>query len=177
MNKPTVDTCVELMAHWDYFKNEILPKEVTIASSRKVWWKCTEGGASDHEWYTSPLARTQHGRTTGCPFCSNYKVSVTNNLLARFPEIAKEWHPTKNNKLITEVVFGSDYKAWWKCEKNHEWKTKVYNRTQVKMAKNQCLRRKQLRGTMYMKMIKNKHTGKQVSIAWEEEDGKEIKNY
>ncbi len=36
------------------------------------------------------------GDKTGCPFCSNRRVSQTNNLLLNNPKLASEWHPTKN---------------------------------------------------------------------------------
>ena len=48
------------------------------------------------------------------------------------PELAKEWHPTKNGDLNPEKVGpGSNKKVWWKCEKggDHEWKTSVVHRT------------------------------------------------
>jgi hypothetical protein len=42
-------------------------------------------------------------------------------LLQKRPEIAKEWHPTKNVLTPDNVVSGSNKKAWWKCEKcSHE---------------------------------------------------------
>lgn len=53
------------------------------------------------------------------------------SLSFRFPEIAKEWHPTKNNITASEVSFGSNNDAWWiicpVC--SHEWKAKINNRS------------------------------------------------
>lgn len=40
------------------------------------------------------------------------------------PELAKEWHPTKNGDLTPfDVYSSSGKKVWWKCEKgdDHEW--------------------------------------------------------
>ena len=45
------------------------------------------------------------------------------------PEIAKEWHPTKNKPLTPkDVVPGSNQKVWWKCKKGHEWEAQIWNR-------------------------------------------------
>src|SRR5438477_261773 len=50
------------------------------------------------------------------------------------PDLAAEWHPTKNGNLTpSEVVAGSHLKVWWKCSKgpDHEWQATVANRTQA----------------------------------------------
>ena len=55
--------------------------------------------------------------------------------IADFPELIKEWHPTKNGELKPEeVTSGSNKKVWWKCEKGleHEWQTTVNSRTKHK---------------------------------------------
>src|SRR5262249_45365491 len=70
---------------------------------------------------------------SGCPFCAGNKVSVTNSLAALFPEIAAEWHPTKNGNLTPDhIVAGSALKVWWQCYNrlDHEWQTAVGHRTQ-----------------------------------------------
>ncbi len=114
---------------WHPTKNgDLRPEDVTPNMTRKVWWKCAEG--DDHEWSTPINLRTQ--RKFGCPFCAGQKVSKTNNLLVEYPEIAKEWHPTKNGDLKPEnSTFGSGKKVWWKCPHgdDHEWKTAINNRT------------------------------------------------
>ena len=48
------------------------------------------------------------------------------------PEIAAEWHPTKNGDLKpSEFSYGSGKVVWWKCPKggDHEWEATIYNRT------------------------------------------------
>ena len=53
-----------------------------------------------------------------------------NNLLVKHPELAKQWHPTKNGKLKPyDVTPGSGKKVWWICEKGHEWEAVIANRT------------------------------------------------
>ena len=46
------------------------------------------------------------------------------------PELASEWHLTKNGSLTPrDVTIGTHKKIWWKCEKGHEWKATIANRS------------------------------------------------
>lgn len=112
-----------LLQEWDFAKNiNISPEKITHASTKTAWWKCKAG----HEW----ASRIDH-RTTGsnCPFCSGRYATSTNCLLIKNPFIAKEWHPTKNGKLTPSNVTANASKAvWWKCEKGHEWQSKIFVR-------------------------------------------------
>ncbi len=114
----------ELLKEWDYQKNTLKPTEVTARSNRKVWWKCQKG----HSYEATTATKTE-GR--GCPYCSNKKVLVGyNDLATTHPDLAKEWHPTKNDNLKpTDVVAGSARKVWWKCPKGHEYQAKVCARS------------------------------------------------
>ena len=47
------------------------------------------------------------------------------------PELAKQWHPTKNGSLTPyDVIPGTEKKVWWKCSKgdDHEWKAQIKSR-------------------------------------------------
>jgi len=122
----------EVASQWHPTKNgNLQPSDVVAGSNKKYWWKCAEG--PDHEWRTSPDVRISRGGR-GCPFCAGYKVSITNNLYNNFPEIAKEWHPTKNGNLQpSDVVAGSNKKYWWKCTEgpDHEWSAVIGSRTRL----------------------------------------------
>ena len=53
-----------------------------------------------------------------------------NDLKSKFPEIAAEWHPIKNNDLMPDnIVYGSNKDVWWMCENKHEWHTRIVKRT------------------------------------------------
>ena len=116
---------IKVAKEWNYKKNyPLTPESFSVASNTKVWWKCNK----NHEWEAKISNRTV-GRN--CPYCSNYKVSKENNLKFSFPEIAKEWHPTKNNNLRPEdVTKRSGKKVWWKCNFGHEWKREIFKRTE-----------------------------------------------
>jgi len=45
------------------------------------------------------------------------------------PELTKQWHPTKNGNLTPfDVCPNSNKKAWWICEKGHEWLVRICKR-------------------------------------------------
>lgn len=117
-----------LAKQWHPTKNENLtPYDVRPGSTVKAWWKCPVG--DDHEW-DAVIADRHKG--IGCAICSNYKVVKSNSLATLDPELASEWHPTKNKDLTPDDVHpGSAKKVWWKCSKgdDHEWQTVVYSRT------------------------------------------------
>ena len=118
----------DLATEWHPTRNDKTPETVAAGSSKKAWWKCSKG--PDHEWEATLNHRISSG--SGCPFCAGQQVSVTNSLTSQFPELAAEWHPTKNGDLTPDkVVAGSNKKAWWKCSKgpDHEWEAVLSGRT------------------------------------------------
>ena len=53
-----------------------------------------------------------------------------NSLAIKYPEIAAEWHPTKNGRLTPELIsYGSTKKVWWLGKCGHEWDATVERRT------------------------------------------------
>jgi len=118
----------ELAMEWNYEKNYALtPQMVTKSSNKKVWWKCTNG----HEWEAMVNSRS-NGR--GCPYCSGRLPIVGKTDLATiYPELAIEWNFNMNHGLTPQMVKKSSRKkVWWKCEKGHEWRAIIYNRTKGK---------------------------------------------
>ena len=116
-----------LCREWDYNKNYPLkPENFYTNSGQKVWWLCKK----KHSWEIRIAARTQKGRSTGCPYCNGKKVCIDNNLSNNFPKIAKELDINKNNNLkASQLHFGSHKKVWWKCKLNHSWKAEIRSRT------------------------------------------------
>ena len=59
-------------------------------------------------------------------------MSVTNSLAKKFPQVARQWHPTKNESLTPDqVVYGSNKRVWWQCDQgpDHEWQSTIQNKT------------------------------------------------
>lgn len=56
------------------------------------------------------------------------------SLEAKFPALAKEWHPTRNGDKTPAKVFSqSNNRYWWRCSKcGHEWEAVLRNRTRLK---------------------------------------------
>lgn len=75
-----------------------------------------------------PSVDVQHDRAKILEYKTlKYEESLT----AKYPQIAKEWHPTKNGNLIPDVFApGSSEIVWWLCQQcGHEWQTSIVNRT------------------------------------------------
>jgi len=116
----------ELAKEWHPTKNgDLKPENFSAGSSKKVWWQCSNNPL--HEWQSDINNRATKGR--GCPYCSGTKAG-TNSLEILYPELAKEWHPTKNELPASEITPGSKRIAWWRCSINpeHEWQSYVFNR-------------------------------------------------
>ena len=83
---------------WHPTKNgDLTPYNVVAGSDLKVWWKCDV--ADDHEWEATIDKRTS-GR--GCSCCCGFTVVKSNCLATTCPELAAQWHPTKNGDLKPE---------------------------------------------------------------------------
>lgn len=105
-------------------KNKLKPTEISVASHKKIIWKCKHG----HEWEASVKSRTING--TGCPYCSHNKVLAGfNDLASQYPDIAAEWSDRNLPLLPTMVTSFANSKAWWKCKDcGNEWHTLISTR-------------------------------------------------
>jgi hypothetical protein len=126
----------ELMKDYNYKKNKNIDiNRITFGSNKKVWWKCHICG---YEWQTTVVNRAGSLKR-GCPKCSRIKASMNhsltrayhNNISKLYPNIAAEWHPTKNGNLTPDKIsYGSEKKVWWKCSWcKQEWECAVNKRT------------------------------------------------
>ena len=97
--------------------NNITPQSVTAMSDKKVWWLLPyddpkTGKHFDFEW-EAPIKHRSRGK--GCPYLSNRVVwKGFNDLATVYPELAQEWHPSKNDKMTPEdVTAGMPKRVWW----------------------------------------------------------------
>lgn len=133
----------DLAAQWHPIKNgELTPQNIVAGNRRKVWWQCPKG----HEWCATVLSRSRGGN--GCPVCDGKQVVPgDNDLASAFPEIAAQWHTTKNGLLTPEqVTIFSNRKVWWTCEKGHEYPAVIAQRTQSATGCPYCAGRQVLPG-------------------------------
>ena len=114
----------ELIKEWDQIKNLLItPFDVVSGSTKRVWWICS---VCTHKWEIEIKARIKNG----CPGCSGHALTDKNRLSLINPNIAKEWHPTKNKSTPDKIHYSSNEKVWWQCNVcNYEWESTVNNRT------------------------------------------------
>ena len=120
------EKCPILVKEWHTIKNGALtPYDFPFKSNKKAWWICSK---CKYEW-EAKICNRSNG--TGCPSCSGKVVTESNNLGFNYPELAKEWHPTKNGDITPYgVTCLKNDKAWWLCSKcGHEWKTAISSRS------------------------------------------------
>ena len=179
-----------LALEWHPTKNgRLVPDNITAQSNRKAWWL----GKCGHEW---PATINSRVRGNGCPYCAGRKVLAGfNDLESTHPELAKEWHPTRNGTLTPQMVsYGSGKIVWWICSKNHEFKATVNSRTSKNNGCPYCSGRRVLPGfndlaTTHPYIAKQWHPTKNGSLTpqdvthgsgkqiwWVDEDGHEWKS-
>ena len=114
----------DLAEEWHPTKNgNLLPHMVTKSSSLKVWWL----GRCGHEWEATVNDRFGGN---GCPVCKGLKiVAGVNDLATARPDLAEEWHPTKNGTVTPRMVApATNKKYWWLGKCGHEWEANVNHR-------------------------------------------------
>ncbi len=123
----------ELLREWNYEENDklgITPFNISHGSTKKVWWRCPKG----HEYQAAVNSKTNNN--ANCPICANQKVlKGYNDFATRFPNLMKEWNYEKNERLgikPDEIIMGGQTKVWWKCEKGHEWQSRISDRIRIR---------------------------------------------
>jgi len=57
-------------------------------------------------------------------------VKRSDSLQSEYPELAKQWHPSKNALLTAgDVTPHSGQRVWWMCANGHDWKAVISSRT------------------------------------------------
>jgi len=108
-------------------KNGHLPRKFSKSNSYtiqniKLWCKINNK-------HFDLISNTYNG--SNCPFCSGSQVGLSNCLATKNPDLAKEWHPTKNGDFTPyDVTCGSNKYAWWQCkdDSKHEWYAQINSR-------------------------------------------------
>lgn len=107
----------DIAKQWHPDKNiNLTANDVTYGSKKIVWWLCSVCGCS----YEMPIVdRVRQKR--GCPFCSGRRTCEWNCLATKYPDIAKQWHPTLNGDLTpNDVPKSGAINVWWLCPDCHE---------------------------------------------------------
>ena len=76
-----------------------------------------------------------------------YKKSLDSSLEKLYPELAKEWHPTKNGKITPDLVVAETHdNYYWICRNGHTYKASPKNRIRMKSGCPYCAGKKVLKG-------------------------------
>jgi hypothetical protein len=136
------DLYPDVATEWHPIRNgDLKPTDVKAGSNKPRWWQCRTCG---HDWEVAP---TDRRRGEQCPECAERQRSLTKStpkpgrsLLDLYPDIAAEWHPTKNAPTTAaDVNPGAKNRYWWKCRTcDDEWPATPYHRTQRGQACPKC---------------------------------------
>ena len=94
---------------------------MNAGTTREIWWLCPD---CSHEW------KTNSPRNSGCRPCGSKRRGEQiatpesgRSLADLHPDIASQWHPTKNGALLpTQVREGHAKLVWWRCHDcGREW--------------------------------------------------------
>jgi len=110
---------------WHPSKNGALtPTQVTRTANKTVHWLCAKG----HETKSWISSRVTNGGL--CSKCVGRTVEPGETDLATLlPDLASEWHPTRNGGLSpADVTVASNKSVWWLCTRGHEWENSVNQR-------------------------------------------------
>ena len=120
----------EIAKEWHpTMNNGLTPQDITAGSNKDIWWICLH---CENKWKTTVYHRAIKG--SGCPKCRHSKrlnYGTKENLLFTHPELAKDWHPTKNGELKPSMFkAGTDHKVWWLCPTcGNEYEAAINKRT------------------------------------------------
>jgi len=123
MKATPVAAVSELLAAWE---DDADPAAVMVASGRLHLFRCPEG----HHPRVTPSTFLR----SGCPHCQAAETRSTgranHSIESHAPEIASQWHPTRNGNLeLEQIGINSVRRVWWLdpvC--GHEWEETVRNR-------------------------------------------------
>ena len=121
-------------------KNEIEQQNIALnttyfESNNELEWNCNNG--YEHTYSMQPRIRTLGFE---CGVCRGRQITDENNLEAMRPEIARQWHSTKNgNKKPSDYHWKlQNHRFWWICSFGHPWKATIHHRTQRNQGCSKC---------------------------------------
>ena len=114
----------DYLSMFDIERNSINPSDIPLMSTKKLWWICE----NMHPFQRNAVSMSVN---QSCPTCS---LVIFSN-----PDIAKEFHPSKNVDInVNDLDQASTQKVWWVCKNGHEWKRDVGGRVREKSGCPHC---------------------------------------
>lgn len=130
-----------LALEWDVARNHPrAPAQFVRGSSDLVWWTCRSCG---HAWRASIASRACGGQ--GCPPCGRFRTRTAlirpapdKSIATAAPDLAAEWHPSRNELTPHDLGPGSGIEVWWQCSRGHSWRTAPDIRTRMRSGCEKC---------------------------------------
>ena len=126
-----LDEYPDVSKYWDYNRNMDRPEDYVPGSEKLKYWICSQCGES----YEAQIAtRTRNGTNTLCGKCGKKKGGEVNrknalkggenSLASKYPQLAREWHPSLNGDLKpTDITAQYPKDVWWYCDEcKQPWK-------------------------------------------------------
>ncbi len=153
----------KLLEYWHPTKNgDLKPENFSSGSSRNLpWWVCNKktncGCIHEYQSRISYMVKALYNNRNGCPYCKKIKCCIHDSFVNTYPDVYKDWHPTKNTNIDPYVLrFASNKVAWWKCKDGHEWEASIISRCRLKSGCPNCTYKTIKQLTLYLsKYFKN----------------------
>lgn len=132
-----------LLHRWDYNKNVLSPEYYSAGSTKKVYWKCSNG----HSWQEAINVMAKRVPSY-CPSCSKDRSIKKNNKkenrpLAKDNLLWSQWDGDKNPGLDPQTLYCTNHKkVYWRCDKGHSWQAYINRRFHEKTGCPVCAKNK-----------------------------------
>ena len=120
-----------VMAEFDHSRNQeagLDPDKITLGSTKKVHWICSNCPRGQPHLYMAPPMR-RIGNKSGCPYCSSKCACICNSLESLYPALAAEWDTARNGTGPDQILPTSMKSAYWKDAEGHSWEQSPQRRT------------------------------------------------
>jgi hypothetical protein len=112
-------------ALWDFERNDCGPEDVVAGSNKKFWFNLPIAGSVQR-----PLSSFKS------EILPRRLFAVSQTLASAAPEVAAQWHPTKNGDVTpADIRFQTSKKYWWRCDAgpDHVWEASPHKRVGKKV--------------------------------------------
>lgn len=112
------------------------PSNVRAGSHKKYFFRCNKN--PEHPPFDKPLYEFVKSKGS-CPYCAGKRVCLANCLATKRPDIAKNWHPTKNGETTPyDITPGEGEMRWWICPLGHSYQATPNKRTYYNQGCPKC---------------------------------------
>ena len=139
LRHPTLTECNHpLLEEWDKEANAkegLFPDKLRLGSNKRVHWVCSKCPLGMmHKYVSTVNARALSG--SGCSCCRGRTACKCNSLPSLYPEVAREWDFSKNDKTPWDYTAKSQAVVWWKSSDLRSWQQPISSRTDDRLKRH-----------------------------------------